>query len=89
MVDEKPAPMPRPVHGLLDLIVGDLQDFIDKAMRPHLAAKEGPLYPEMIRKVDNMASDLMRAVLSNSKFEAIEARIPSGARWICAFATSM
>lgn len=86
LLGEKPAPIAAPSGGLLDLIVGeggaaakparpagDLQDFIDNAMRPHLAAKQDPRAPELIRQVDEIASDVMRVILNNAKFKAIEA----------------
>jgi type VI secretion system protein ImpC len=86
LLGEKPAPMPVHSDGLLDLIVGesgtavkparssnDLQDFIDDAMRPHLEARQDPRASELIRKVDDIASDMMRMILNNATFKSIEA----------------
>ena len=86
LLGEKPAPMPTSSGGLLDLIAGEtgtaapaarpanaLQDFIDDAMRSHLVAKQDPRAPELIRQVDDIASDLMRMILNNENFKAIEA----------------
>jgi type VI secretion system protein ImpC len=86
LLAEKPAPLPPPGVSLIDLIAGetataakaarpagDLQDFIDQAMRAHLVAKHDPRAPELIRQVDEIASDVMRLILNNASFKAIEA----------------
>ncbi|MEO8131937.1 MAG: type VI secretion system contractile sheath large subunit, partial [Bryobacteraceae bacterium] len=86
LLGEKPAPMPAFSGSLLDLIAGesgaaakparatdDLQDFIDDAMRSSLAPKEDPRAPELIRQVDEIASDVMRVILKNANFKAVEA----------------
>ncbi len=78
--------MPASSGGLLDLIAGeagtatktarptsDLQDFIDNAMRSHLVAKQDPRASELIRRADDIASGMMRIILNDANFKAIEA----------------
>jgi len=86
LLGEKTAPVPIPPGGLLNWIAGesdssaasapardDLQDFINDAMRSSLVARQDPRAPHMIRRVDEVASSLMRAILNNGSFKAIEA----------------
>lgn len=83
---ERPAPV-RAVsaRNLLNEIIGEsataaaparkadkLQEFVENAVRPHVVERQDPRAPGMIRKVDEAASDLMRAVLHHPKFRALE-----------------
>jgi type VI secretion system protein ImpC len=52
--------------------VDDLQSFIDHAVRPYLETAKDPRAPELIRRVDGAAGQLMRSVLQDSQFRAIE-----------------
>lgn len=51
----------------------DLRAFIDRAVAPHTVAREDPQLPELLAQVDAKASQLMRAILHNRSFQALEA----------------
>ncbi|HWB97085.1 MAG TPA: type VI secretion system contractile sheath large subunit [Bryobacteraceae bacterium] len=51
----------------------ELRAFIDRAVAPHTVAREDPQLPELMAEVDAKASRLMRAVLHDPDFQALEA----------------
>ena len=82
----QPIPMPPTSGSLLDLIAGaggtaaqpaqptgDLQEFIDRAMRPYLEPRPDSRASELIGQVDEIAADLLRAMLHQARFKTIEA----------------
>jgi type VI secretion system protein ImpC len=64
--DEKPAPRK-------EKPVDDLQAFIQKAVQPYLVATEDPRAPELVARVDAAAAEVLRAILHDPKFRALEA----------------
>ena len=51
----------------------DLQRFVQEAVRPYLTARPDPRAADLIRKVDDSASELMRSILHDPKFQRVEA----------------
>jgi len=50
-----------------------LADFIKKAVKPHLAEREDPRQQQWAARVDAAAGELMRAILHQPQFQALEA----------------
>jgi len=86
LVGELPPP-PKPASGadLLEQMLGgtaaaprrerpvdDLQAFIQKAVQPYLVAAADPRAPELIGRVDAAAAGVMRMILRDPKFRALE-----------------
>jgi type VI secretion system protein ImpC len=51
----------------------DLQRFVQEVVRPYLTARPDPRAADLIRKVDDSASELMRSILHDPKFQSVEA----------------
>jgi type VI secretion system protein ImpC len=89
LLGELPPPAPKPASGagLLEQMLGgaaaaapqrerpkdDLQAFIQKAVQPYLVSAPDPRAPELIARVDAAGSALMRSILHDPKFRALEA----------------
>jgi type VI secretion system protein ImpC len=50
-----------------------LSAFIERVVRPHLAAREDPRLAEWVAKTDEATSEVMRAILHHPDFQALEA----------------
>lgn len=84
---ERSGPPPRIKSNLLDEIVGestgetsrrtrrpdDLQEFIDRAVEPHLVPTPDPGQQELLEQLDAASSAGMRAILHHPDFQALEA----------------
>jgi type VI secretion system protein ImpC len=84
---ESSGPPSRIASNLLDEIVGgssgsemrpaprkdDLQEFIDRAVEPHLVPRADPGQQELLEQLDAATSAGMRAILHHPDFQALEA----------------
>lgn len=51
----------------------ELKSFVEQVVAPHVLPQEDPQLPELIARVDAVASELMRAILHDPHFQALEA----------------
>jgi type VI secretion system protein ImpC len=51
----------------------DLQAFIRRSVQPYLVARQDPRAPEMIRQVDDAATQIMRGIVHHPAFQSMEA----------------
>ena len=85
---EPAAAAPPPAGSLLDAIVGggapasaapaparpadELQEFIRRAVRPYLVQRQDARTPELLRRTDEAAGAILRAILHSRRFQAVE-----------------
>jgi len=79
----RPAPPRRSAEATSDIVTGSLldqiaggvdplQSFIDKAVSPHLEAKESSSEKEWKSRVEAMAADALRSLLHHRNFQQVE-----------------